>query len=335
MNPSVCLIVGDNHTQHCGVKDYANRLGKALEKIGLNVELMAPPDWGVKSFLRFCEKLRQRQFDILHLQYPSIGHRKSLFPHFVGMMRVAKGAVVTLHEYSYLPISQRASTHLFRWTADQLLFTTETESLRYGRSGVTQRVIHIGSTVPTFPSDLPRTPTILYFGQIRPEKGLEEFLELARRSLQFAKPFKYQVIGSVLERRAAYYKTVRENSVPEVEWLIDLPFEQIAQLMASSLAAYLPFPDGASYRRTSLLGALTNGLPVITTVGPATPHEVIEVLLPATGPIEALAHIERLYGSPDEAHAYSSAGRVFAEKFSWTEIARQHAEVYNETLSLA
>lgn len=333
MNPSICLVAGDNHTQYCGVKDVANRLGNALASIGLSVELLAPPDWSAKSFVRFRDKLRQRQFDIVHLHYPSIGHRKSLCPHVLGTMRVAKAAVVTLHEYTFLPVLQRASTHLFRWTADLLLFTTEMESTNYGRSGVRRRVIHIGSNVPAFPSDLPRTPTVLYFGQIRPEKGLEEFLELARRSLQLARPFKYQVIGSIPERRAAYYKAVRASSVPEVEWLIDLSFEQVAQLMASSLGAYLPFPDGASYRRTSLLAALTNGLPVITTVAPATPREMVEVLLPASGPGEALVHLERLYCSPREAVASSAAGKLFAEKFSWTEIAQQHAHVYEEALS--
>lgn len=176
MNLSICLIVGDNHTQHCGVKDYASRLGKELEKIGLSAELLAPPDWSVKSFLRFCEKLRERQFDIVHVQYPSIGNRKSLCPHFVGIMRVAKRVVVTLHEYSSMPILQRASTHLFRWTADQLLFTAETELMRYGQSDIMQRVIHIGSNVPAFSSDQPRTPNVLYFGQIRPRKGLKSSL---------------------------------------------------------------------------------------------------------------------------------------------------------------
>jgi glycosyltransferase involved in cell wall biosynthesis len=331
MNLKICLIVGDNNAQYCGVKDQAILLAKALDEIGLRVELLAPSDWGVKSFLRFCKELRKRQFDIVDLHYPSIGHRKSLCPHLLGRMRVAKRAVVTLHEYSFLPILQRASTHLLRWTADCLLFTTEAELMSYGRSGVKQQVIHIGSSVPAFPSNVPRTPTVIYFGQIRPDKGLEEFLELARRSLHLAKPFKYKIIGSVPERRADFYKTARANSAPEIEWLLDVPVEQVAKLMASSLAAYLPFPDGASYRRSSLLAALTNGLPAITTVGPGTPREMLDVLLPATDPGKALAHLDRLYECPAEAFALSCAEKLFAEKFSWAQSARLHLRVY-ETL---
>ena len=41
MKPSVCLVVGDNDTEHCGVKDYAIQLGTALRKIGLNAEVLA------------------------------------------------------------------------------------------------------------------------------------------------------------------------------------------------------------------------------------------------------------------------------------------------------
>jgi glycosyltransferase involved in cell wall biosynthesis len=204
--------------------------------------------------------------------------------------------------------------------------------MRYGSSGVAQRVIHIGSNVPTYPVDLPRAPTVLYFGQIRPQKGLEEFLELARRGLYLGKAFKYQVIGSVPERRTSYYEALRADAAPGVEWLIDLPFGQVAQLMAGSLAAYLPFPDGASYRRGSLLAALANGLPTITTVDSSTPRDMIDVVLPACGPGDALAHIERLYGSPDEVSVRGAAERKFSERFSWAEIARQHEQVYNEVL---
>jgi glycosyltransferase involved in cell wall biosynthesis len=332
MKLNVCVAVGDNRTAHCGVKDYAFQLASALAARGASVEVCAPADWGVKSVLKFREELRERRFDILHLQYPSIGHRKSLQPHIVGLLRAATRTVVTLHEYSNLPMPQRLSTHLFRWSADQLLFTTEREMARYGRTSVPSRIVPIGSNVPAFDTQVPRKPTILYFGQIRPQKGIEDFLELASRSLTTGQPFRYQVIGSVPQRKADYYRAIRATAHPDVEWTTDLSFEEIAQLLATSFAAYLPFPDGASYRRGSLLAALTNGLPTISTIGAATPREITDVILPAKGPVEALAHIKRLSKWPDGVRRLSYVGRRFAERFSWPEIARQHEQVYATAL---
>lgn len=332
-NTSVCMAVGDNDTEHCGVKDYALRLAEALRQIGLCAEVVAPPDWGVKSFLRFCHELRERRVDIVHLQYPSIGNRHSLGPHLLGLMRVARGVVVTLHEYSALPFMQKYSTHLFRFSSDQLLFTAEAERNRYGYSTVMRRVVHIGSNVPAAVSDGSRTQVVLYFGQIRPNKGLEEFLHLARHSMARGKPYRFQVVGSVPQRRADYFQAIRPTADPRVEWFIDLPAERIGQLMAHALAAYMPFPDGASYRRGSLLAALTNGLPVITRIGQATPHEMAELLLPATEPSAAVDHLDRLCENPDRALSLSLAARKFAERFSWTHIARQHKQIYYETLS--
>jgi hypothetical protein len=98
--------------------------------------------------------------------------------------------------------------------------------------------------------------------------------------------------------------------------------------MAGSLAAYLPFPDGATYRRGSHLAALTNALPVLTLIGPETAAELLPVILPTAGVDQALNHLERLREHPDEARVLGSAGSQFSQRFSWTHIAQLHKEMY-------
>lgn len=335
MKPKVCLVVGDTQTEHCGVKDYAVRLGESLADIGLCADVLAPKDWGVSSFLRFCKDLRGRRYDVIHIQYPSIGNRGSLGPHSIGLMKLARGVVVTLHEYSALPRLQRMSTHLFRFTSNQLIFTVTTEMANYGPSSIKQRVVQIGSNVTASLPNKPKDSTVIYFGQIRPNKGIEEFIDLASYSIDQGRPFNFRIMGSVPTRRADYYHSIRDAANPQIEWLIDLPFEEVGQIMANSLAAYLPFPDGATYRRGSLLATLTNGLPTITTVGPATPHDLLDFVLPAADRRQALAHLDRLQAFPDETTALNLAARRFAERFSWTEIAHQHEQIYIDALSHA
>jgi glycosyltransferase involved in cell wall biosynthesis len=328
MNPTICLLVGDTHTEHCGVKDYALRLAKALGEFDVHAEVMAPPSWETKDFLPFAKKLRERKFDILHLQYPSIGHRASLWPHVMGRLHLGGKFVVTLHEYRALPKSQRLSTNLFRWTAEQLLFTTDAEMQHFGPSGAAQKVIFIGSNVPASPQIKERTTNVLHFGQIRPNKGIEHFLALARKSQDCGLPFTFEVMGSVPERKADHYKKLRSETTAKVKWTIGPSFDEVAQIMAGSLAAYLPFPDGATYRRGSLQAALTNALPVLTPIGPETPSELLPVILPTPGVDQALSHLERLRQYPDEAKVIGSAGSLFSQRFSWTRIAQMHKEMY-------
>jgi glycosyltransferase involved in cell wall biosynthesis len=313
---TVCLVTGDEHTPHCGVKDYAQRLAQELRTLGHTVEVLAPASWSPRYVLAFRRELRARRIDILHLQYPSIGHRSS---------------VVTLHEYTALPAPQRASMHLFPLTTSRLIFTSEFERNAFHASAATP-VIPIGSNLDAFPGELPRTSTVLYFGQIRPEKGLEDFLALAALSHHSGHDLQFRIAGSVPPRRQLYYETLRQTAPAHVEWLLDLPAARISELMAQAFAAYLPFADGATCRRGSLIASLTNGLPVLAPVTAATPADLAQVILPAASPAEALQQLESLHRSPAQAAALSTAGKAFAQRFSWAAIAREHERIYREAL---
>ena len=69
--------------------------------------------------------------------------------------------------------------------------------MSYGRSGVMQRVIHIGSSVPACSVALLSNPTVLYFGQIRPKKGLESFRRVGPPQSATYTTLQVPVIGSV------------------------------------------------------------------------------------------------------------------------------------------
>ena len=189
------------------------------------------------------------------------------------------------------------------------------------------------SNVPTYPVDLPRDLNVIYFGQVRPHKGIEEFIELARLSLRLSRPFGFLLVGSVPRRHLEYHRTVREKAPSSVQWLIDLPLDDVAQVLARSFAAYLPLPNGASYRSGSMLAAMANGLPIITREGPATVAELRDVLMLVAGADEALAHLDALYDGRQCAQAKSSQARRLVQRFSWEEIALRHAEIYATMLS--
>jgi glycosyltransferase involved in cell wall biosynthesis len=332
----VAMIVGDNHTLHCGVKDWAQILAGSLVGRGFEVDVLAPATWNRASVWKFIRKLKEANYDVLHVQYPSIGYRTSLVPHMLGLLRTSRAAVVTLHEFSALPKSQQLSTHVFRWSASRLLFVSEYERSRFnsqlGLLGARQEICPLVSQVPSIPSRTGRDKTIVYFGQIRPKKGLEAYLALAQHSIQMGRHYDFRIMGSVPEAHQAYARSLQERAPLNVRWSFDLSFEDVGSILGRSFAAYLPYPDGASERRGSLLAAWFNGLPVLSRIGPATTPAMRELLVAVDKADEALSALDGLAVRPDESERISRAAREYAHNRTWDDVAKRHAELYQELL---
>jgi glycosyltransferase involved in cell wall biosynthesis len=336
MHLRVALIVGDNATPYCGVKNYAHSLAQALAQRDIDAHVLAPEDWCFKSVMQFTRELRKDDYDIVHLQYPSIGYRGSLFPHLLGFLKVANTSVVTIHEYSALPRVQQMSMQLFRGTARSLIFCSHYEQTIYNRHlqavGAPQVVIPIGSNIPAATTNGSRDATVVYFGQIRPNKGIEQFLELAKRSIEPKRQFAFHVIGSAPRAHQSYMSELRRNAPQAVKWSLDLDFRKVSEVLAASFAAYLPFPDGVSERRGSMLAALTNGLPVLSTIGAATPPEMLPLFLPARSSGEALSLLDQLSKDPERCSEMGVASKIHATRYAWNSIAAQHVLTYQDAL---
>jgi glycosyltransferase involved in cell wall biosynthesis len=107
------------------------------------------------------------------------------------------------------------------------------------------------------------TRVLIYFGSISPNKQIPWILD-AWRAARARGPTALIVIGDRLEI---------ETSVEERRFLSVHSFLSSADVSRALQAAdvlALPFIDGASERRGSLMAGLSHGLPVVTTIGPAT-----------------------------------------------------------------
>jgi glycosyltransferase involved in cell wall biosynthesis len=99
-----------------------------------------------------------------------------------------------------------------------------------------------------------------------------------------------------------------------------LPAPAIAESLRACDLVLQPYPDGASGRRTTLMAALANGVPVVTTVG-ALSEPVWNEGAVAVGPAGDSAHLTRhvleLLDSPDRRAALGRAGRkLYEDRFA-------------------
>jgi len=327
----VLLISGSYPPEPCGVGEYTYQLAKALRVKGLDVELLKHARWRLRDSRSVLRVVDEAGADIIHIQYPSVGYGRVLGPQLLNLQRPC---VVTIHEVSQAHLLRKLSLCAFLAAAKTLIFTTSFEKAAATRltpwiSGKST-VIPIGSNVLTHSSKAGTVHnTIGYFGLIRPNKGLEQVIELATLAVSKNAPFKIIVIGATSRGLHEYYSMLRQKSIGlPVDWRVGLQGYDLDAALAEPQIAYLPFPDGASERRSSLLTFLSRGTPVLTTMGHHLSEELKAAVQFAANPETALTQAEKLANDDEAWNDLRERGIAYAKKFSWERIAQLHIQLY-------
>jgi glycosyltransferase involved in cell wall biosynthesis len=164
---------------------------------------------------------------------------------------------------------------IFFWFAHKLIFTNEFE-----RGAVIKvcscvenksRVNKIFSNISKSKLDRKigkRKYDIGYFGYIRHGKGIEEFLQVIEELKSKNNEIKAYVLGQRLEGLEEFADTVSKKSNEiGVEVIEGLPDNEVADILADTKVAFLPYPDGLSERRGSYLAYIRNLSLVVSTEG--------------------------------------------------------------------
>lgn len=334
----VVLMAGAYPPQKDGAEDYTVRLAEALNQVGIEVNIIAGGQWSAVRAPALVRKISKLRPHLVHIQYPTGGYGSSLTPQALSTFMPKVPVLTTMHEFSESHFLRKVADLPFAVRSRALVFTNEHERRHFSSwfPWVAKKswIIPIGSNIPLSPGSAERDPLrVIHFGLIRPDKGLEDFLELARLAKAAERPYRFTIVGDLAPRYGTYPEELKESAecLP-VEWKHGLSAEEVSQYLASSRFAYVPFPDGASGRRTSLLAPLGNGDVVITTRGSQTPNELEEVVRFTESPSQALTLLDELTSDVDQADALSSRASEYARRFSYTSIAEAHLRLYQRIL---
>ena len=124
---------------------------------------------------------------------------------------------------------------------------------------------------------------------------------------------------------------------PRVHWTGFLPPARVSAHLAAADLMVMPYRDGVSLRRGTLMAVLAHGRPLITTI-PADPTPELRhgenVWFVSAGDVAALAEaVERLAADPARRAQLGRGARDVAGLFDWGRIAGLTADFYAEVVA--
>jgi len=347
------IISGEYAPLRGGISDSNQALVGALLRRGHAVALLTNPGsaesrpqttldwsrgWGLPCWWRVPSWAVRRGVQAVHLP------RRFTVP-----------CAVTFHDlrFPYLfpkagdALRKRAVLDLAR-QADLAIVTNHEDEASLNAAGIGHTaLIPIGSGVEQMPlsqaaraalrAELGLTDDTLvwgHFGFLYPNRGVETLLHGLRRQLDAGQAARLLMIGGREggPTDAAYVahldSLIAELGLSQaVIWTGYAEHARASALLQACDALVLPFADGASYRRSSLIAAIQHACPILTTQPqvaiPTFEHGANLWLIPP-GDVDALADgLARLSDAALRAHLAQSAAHL-RQHFQWEDIAARY-----------
>ncbi len=183
---------------------------------------------------------------------------------------------------------------------------------------------HLGAVGPT-PADLPaparRPPTLLFFGLVRPYKGLDVLVEALALAAPRVPGLRLVVAGEFWQPAATFAAQAERLGVADAVELRDgyVPNEAVAALFAAADAVVLPYRSATSSGVLTL--AIEHGVPMLVTAVGGLPEVVVDGdagLVVPPGDAAALADaIVRLFDEPGLAERLRAGARRARARIGW------------------
>jgi glycosyltransferase involved in cell wall biosynthesis len=316
--------------------------------------------WGIDSLFTARRWARANRLDVVNIQYQTAAYSMSPYIHFLPEALRPIPVVTTFHDLRFPYLFPKAGI-LRNWIVRRLarasdgVITTNHED--------TLALIHLCSTLIPIGSNILkpylgnqqewRTRAgaksedflIVYFGLINRSKGLETLLESLAPLRSSGVPARLALVGggagSSDPTNIAYMQEIdalieRQKLEPLIHRTGYIDEESISGYLAAADAVALPFTDGASYRRGTLMAAIRQGCAIVTTQPQVEIPTFVDGenmdFVPPNNPTALTDAMRRLHASPDERVRLRQGAAQLARNFDWTTIAQATLDFYQRVL---
>ncbi len=326
--------------------------------------------WGWASLGMVASVAASWGADIVHIQYQAAAYGMRLpihlLPAYLRMGNPGLRRAVTFHDLK-LPYLFPKAGRARRWAVarlardcDAAIVTNREDELAFADLGVPRppRVIPIGSNIaPRLPQGFERGAwrakwgiapddlVLAYFGFLNATKGGDTLITAVGRLAKQGRPVRLLMIGGKVGASdptnigfARHVESViaREGVADRVIWTGFLPPEEVSAAFAVADMAVLPYSDGISFRRGSLMAALAHGMPIISTVPRAHLPELVPeenvILVPPEQPADLAEAVARVADHAGLRARLGEGARRLSRLFAWERIARDSLALYESLL---
>ncbi len=326
-------------------------------------------DWGFWEIAR--RLFRQSEPDVVNIQFQTAAYGMhpaiNLFPWWLRRQSRRPLVVITFHDLlvPFLfrgagPLRRRVNDFMAQ-QADGVIATNEEDLLQLEQRApaVPRRLIPIGSNILPPPRHeysrsawrarwgiQPEEFALAYFGFLNVTKGGEDLIGALELLVREGRPVKLLMVGGkvgssdptnrqYLDRVEQRIRQSRLES--HVIWTEYLPNAEVSATLWAADAAVLPYRDGASMRRGTLMAALAHGLPIVTTT-PRLPIRLFRdgenlLMVPPASPQEIARAVVRLMEDPGLRERLGKGALALSEHFTWPAIADDTLQFFQELLT--
>lgn len=327
---------------------------------GITVAAEVRGRWGWRTLGAIRAWARERRIDIVNVQFQTAAYNMHPAVHWLPAQLAEAPVVVTFHDLRVPYLFPKAG-RLRRWVVRKLaadaagaIATDRADEAVLRNEWRIPRVcwVPIGSNVTAAPPPgydraawraslgVSRDDLLIsYFGFLNESKGGLVLVKALARLVAEGVPAHLVMIGgragasdpTNLAYGARVDAAIAQHGLTDrVHWTGFVDDAQVsAHFYASDICA-LPYLDGVSLRRGTLMAALAHGRAIVTTAPQTSAPElegVVETLPP--GDSRTLAEtLARLWRDPGRRKAFEAAALDAAQQFSWEGIARRTLQFY-------
>ena len=354
----ILIITGSFPPMKCGVGSYTQRLAIALaERKGISVRVLTDNDainsslsakyetyaiikrWHFYELIKVIKCVINYNPDIIHIQYPTQGYSgrmPMLLPLLMLLMR--RKSLQTWHE----PILDRSGIFLTIGmreliTVRKELMSTIPPFIKHHLENTKLIWIPTASLLPTLTqTEQSRLSTrkkfifkegvlLVFYGFLAPLKGIEALLEIMVRTNY------HLILACDFNENDEYHNKLLEkikllNILSRVNIIGFLPDEELSSVLSASDVAIFPFRDGFQAFNTSVDGAISHGLFVLTTSTLINGYDALKNIYYAKiGDIDEMIFAIQRYSK--------IRNPMIPSTDAWNYIVDKHIEIYKEKIS--